>query len=143
MAAKASVSRRLILWLAGATILALAVFLVLRRRTSSSSSSNVDSLDTSGRPGPDLATVSAAQQPSGGGSSVPGRLPPGVVNQPPGVEQIVQRNDTTSPDSPSMQTPTGDTYQPFTATETPATETPATFIDETDMRYGGYAFYGT
>jgi hypothetical protein len=90
---------RYALWIGAAAALALvAVFVLHRARSSSSSSAN----DNSGRPGPDLSGSSAAQEPGGGASSIPGKLPDALLVASDPLGQQVQTTDTSSPQSPQM-----------------------------------------
>jgi hypothetical protein len=68
-------------------VLLLAAYLIYTRRAGASGAA-----DTSGTPGPDR-TGSAAQQPNGGASSVPGSLPPLLVDQPDPLTSQVQTTD--------------------------------------------------
>ena len=97
--------RRLLLWGAAAVVLAVAVVLVYRARTPARGST----LDTSGRPGPDL-TGSAAQEPSGGAAGVPGKLPPQLISEPDALQTGVQQANTVSAQSPQAIPPGWQTY---------------------------------
>lgn len=94
-------------WLiaAGVGVLLLAAYLLWARRAQGGG------IDTSGAPGPDHAG-SAAQQPSGGASDVPGNLPPELVSQPDPVTTQVQTTDASaSSTAPYLTTPQFRSYQ--------------------------------
>lgn len=89
------------LWAVVAGVLLLALFMLYKARAASSST-----LNTSGTPGA-ATSGSAAQEPTGGASSVPGQLPPFLVSQPDALQEQVQRFDTSSAESPqALNTPT-------------------------------------
>lgn len=94
--AKTAPSRRtLLLAAAGGAVVLLAVVLLRSRQAAAGR------LDpTSGTPGPDL-TGSAAQQPSGGASSIPGKLPDALLVSSDPVTEQVQATDAGSEQAPA------------------------------------------
>jgi hypothetical protein len=89
------------LWVGAAGALVL-LYLYYRSRSAAPTAAAASG---SGTPGPDR-TGSAAQQPSGGASTIPGNLPPLLVGQPADTPtQAVAAADTSSTESPSLLTP--------------------------------------
>ncbi len=129
-------------WVGAAALLALAAWWLLRGRNASAAT------DTSGRPGPDLSG-SAAQQPSGGASSIPGNLPPLLVSQVDPVTGQVTVTDASSQDAPTMLTSDQPTASPYVTQAGSAA--PGTFAGETQTYLtpsvataaGGLTTYGT
>jgi hypothetical protein len=106
------------LYLIGGALLALAVILYLRHRSSAAA----NPLDSSGTPGPDM-TGSAAQQPSGGASSAPGNLPLALATQPDTLQEQVQQNDAGASSQQSSSTAAG-TYSGYVGAVAAGTATP-------------------
>lgn len=112
---------RTLLYVGLALAAAVVVVLLIRARGAGGS------LVSSGTPGPDL-TGSAAQQPTGGASSIPGNLPPLLVSQPDALQQQVQQTDASGGGSASTAAATASAplsgyATPVTVNGTPTTST--------------------
>ncbi len=94
--------RKYLLWAAAGLVLAVGTVLLIRRRNAQAQNGT---LDTSGRPGPDLSGSQAAVQPPGGAQ---GDTAPFLVDP---LSAQVQAADAGSDDTPTMQQGTSPSAQ--------------------------------